>query len=95
MIIDPSDPTLKGGVQLQKVPVIPWNQYVACGLKVYKDGEIQTCIFDPKPMVAAEETFQVLRFLVACQERKPGPVAWHTVPESVKKHFRFQDSPAV
>jgi hypothetical protein len=80
-----------GGVQLQRVPVIPWEAFTACGLKVYKDGKVQPCVFDPQPMVTADEAFQVLRLLLASMSAKPGPVSWETVPEEVTKHFRFQD----
>lgn len=87
----PNDPALRGGINLQKVPVIPWEAFVACGLQVYKDGKIQPCLFDPKPMDTTDEAFQTLRFLLAGQQRKPGPVSWETVPDQVKRHFRFQD----
>lgn len=93
-IINPYDQSLKGGVQLQRVPVIPWQAFVACGLQVYSDGKVQPCIFDPQPMVTADEAFQVLRFLMATQRPKPGPIAWKTVPEEVRRHFRFSGEKA-
>ena len=90
MINIPNDPSLQGGVPLQQFPVIPWNAYVACGLKVFKDDKIQSCIFAPQPMETPDEVFQVLRSLMAAQQNKPGPIAWETVPEEVQKHFAFQ-----
>jgi hypothetical protein len=91
MLINPYDKSLKGGVQLQRVPVIPWDAFVSCGLKVHKDRKMQSCIFDPQPMTTADEAFQVLRLLIATQRPKPGPIAWETVPEEVARHFRFPD----
>lgn len=88
---NPRGNILKGGVQLQRVPVIPWDAFVSCGLNAYKDGKVRTCIFDPQPMVTADEAFQVLRFLMAAQRPKPGPIAWDTVPEEVVRHFRFKE----
>jgi hypothetical protein len=88
----PNDPALRGGIPLQRVPVIPWEAFVACGLKVHRDGKIQLCLFEPQPMDTAEEAFQTIRFLLASQQGKPGPVSWETVPDEVKRHFRFQDS---
>lgn len=89
MIIDPNNDPTRGGIPLQKVPLIPWDAFVHCGLKVYWDGEIQLAVFDPQPMESAEEAFQTLRLLMAAQSQKPGPIAWETVPEVVQKHFRF------
>jgi hypothetical protein len=95
MVINPYDKSftgaLKGGVPLQRVPVIPWNAFVACGLKVCLNGKMRSCIFDPQPMVTADEAFQVMRLLLAVQNPKPGPIAWETVPEEVQRHFRFMD----
>ena len=88
-IINPNDPSLKGGVQLQRVPVIPWEAFVACGMQVYKDGKVKAALFDPKPMITADEAFQVMRLLMAAQRQKPGPIAWDTVPDEVQRHFRF------
>ena len=93
-IINPNDPSLRGGVQLQRVPVISWDAFVACGLQVYESGKVRAAIFDPKPMEDADEAFQTLRLLVAAQGKKPGPINWDSVPEEVRRHFRFQDAPA-
>lgn len=96
MIINPNDPSLRGGVQLKRVPVIPWNAFVACGLQVFTNGKVQLAILDPQPMVTADEAFQTIRLLIAAMGQKPGPVAWDTVPEEVKRHFRFKgDEPPV
>jgi len=107
MPFNPNDPALKGGVSLQKVPVVPWDTMVGIGVQVYKDEKIKLAIFDPQPMFEAEEAFQTLRLLMAVQQqtiksllaklgmarlaRQPGPVAWDTVPESVRRHFCFKD----
>jgi len=94
-VFNPNDPALKGGVQLQRVPVIPWDAFVGCGLQVYKEEKIQPAIFEPNPMETAEEAFQTMRFLLAAQQRKPGPIQWDTVPPEVQRHFKFQpDSPS-
>lgn len=94
MIINPNDPSLRGGVPLQRVPVIPWPAFVACGLHVCIDGKVRPAIFEPQSMETADEAFQTLRFLLAAQQRKPGPVDWKTVPPEVQRHFRFQDASA-
>lgn len=88
---------IRGGVPLQKVPVIPWDAFVACGLHVYKDGKVQACLFDPQPMETADEAFQTLRLLMAAQGKKPGPIAWDSVPPEVQRHFRFEsdDQPVI
>ena len=91
MRLNPRDPALQGGVPLQRVPVIPWEAFVACGLQVFANGKVRLALFDPQPMVTADEAFQVMRLLLAVQGRKPGPIAWETVPEEVQKHFRFKD----
>jgi len=88
-----NDPSLKGGVPLQRVPVIPWEAFVACGLQVYKDGKVQLSLFDPKPMATADEVLQVMLLLISSQGKKPGPIAWDTVPEEVQRHFKFKDEP--
>ena len=93
MIINPNDHSFRGGIPLQRVPVIPWEAFVACGMKVYLDGKIQACRFVPQPMITADEAFQTLRFLIAAQGGKPGPVAWDTVPDEVRRHFRFESDP--
>lgn len=104
--INPNDPSLKGGVQLNRVPVIAWERMVAIGIQVYRDGKVQLAIFDPQTMEDPEEVFQVLRLLLSIQQQSirtamqklgmapqgpaPGPVAWDTVPECVQRHFRFK-----
>ena len=107
--INPNDPAIRaatrGGIPIQqqkKVPVIPWDAFVACGLQVYRDDKIQLAVFDPQVVsvtgygVSADEVFQTLRLLLAAQGKKPGPIAWDTVPEEIKRHFKFQDDkPAV
>lgn len=70
---------------------IPWGEYVGCTILVYRDGKSQVCYLDPLPMTTADEAFQVMRFLMATQYRQVGSIAWDTVPESVQRHFRFQD----
>ena len=90
MIIQPNNHDLRGGIPLQRVPVIPWEAFVACGMKVHKNGKIQPCVFSPETIIDADEAFQVLRFLFAAQQGKPGPVSWETVPEEVKRHFQFE-----
>ena len=90
MIIQPND--IQGGVQLQKVPVIPWEAFIACGVKVYKDEKIRLAVFDPQPMVTADEVLDTLRFVIAAQRDKPGPVDWKTVPSEVQQHFTFKKS---
>ena len=82
---------IKGGIPLQKVPVIPWEAFVACGLKVYKDDKVQVAVFAPEPMETADEVFQTIRLLIAAMGRKPGPIAWQTVPPQVQRHFQFKD----
>lgn len=108
----PNEPPIFGGVSLQRVPVIPWKIFVGIGIQFYKDGKVQLGIFDPQPMIDAEDAFQTLRLLMCVQqqtikalmyitkmaplERQPGPLQWDTVPESVKKHFRFEgDEPTI
>lgn len=85
---------LQGGIQLQKVPVIPWEGFVACGLKVFdeQDKKVKVAIFDPQPMDEIDEAFQTLRLLIAAQSPKPGPVDWATVPEEVTRHFKIKDA---
>ena len=96
LIINPNDPAIKGGVPLQRVPVIPWSAFVSCGMHVYVEEKLRPAIFDPKPAETADEVMQVMRFLLAAQQKRPGPIDWKTVPESVKRHFRFsQDASAV
>jgi hypothetical protein len=76
--------------------VIPWAAFVACGLKVYRNDKVQVALFDPQPMITVDEAFQTLRLLMAAQGKKPGPIAWETVPEEVQRHFRFEgDKPAI
>lgn len=88
-----------GGIPLQKakeVPVFPWDAFVKCALHVYRDGKVQLALFDPQPMETAEEAFQTMRLINAAQLKKPGPIAWETVPECVQRHFKFEDDqPAI
>lgn len=106
-IINPNGSAFNGGVQLQRVPVIPWDAFVGIGIQFFKDGKVKFAIFDPQPMIDAEDAFQTLRLLMAVQQqtiqslmhitkmaplkRQPGPLQWDTLPGSVKKHFRFKD----
>ncbi len=83
---------IQGGIPLQKVPVIPWDLFVACGLKVFHDKKVKVAIFVPEPMETADEVFQVLRLIMATQSPKPGPVKWETVPETVRKHFQIKEA---
>jgi len=76
---------------MRRVPVIPWDAFVACGVQVHEDGKVRPVLFDPQPMLTVDEAFQTLRFLLAAQMGKPGPVSWETVPEEVRRHFRFKD----
>ena len=82
---------------LRKVPIIPWPAYISCGIKVAVDGKVKLALFTPQPMETAEETFQVLRLILAAQAPKPGPIDWQSVPPEVQRHFSFQpetvDSP--
>ncbi len=84
----------QGGITLQKkkepVPV-PWDAFVALGLYVYRDGELQPALFSPQHPMAAGEVFETLRLLVAGQGKKSGPLAWETVPPEIQRHFKFQD----
>jgi len=80
---------LPGGGQVQRFSILPWEFY--CGTNVFKDGGMQTCIFNPQPSVTLDEAFQTLAFLVAANTPKSGPVAWDTVPEGVQRHFRFKE----
>jgi hypothetical protein len=89
MIINPNDPAIRGGIPLKRVPVIPWDAFVACGLRVHHEGKVKMAVFAPQPMETAEEAFQVLRLIVAAQGPKPGPIAWETVPETVRRHFQI------
>lgn len=73
-----------------RVPIIPWDAYVSCGLKVHVSDKIKIVIFTPQTMETPEEVFQTLRFLMASNSGgKPGPIAWETVPDIVKRHFTF------
>ena len=97
MIINPNDPrslpeAIKGGIPLQKIPVFPWEAFVACGLKVFRDGKLKMATFAPEPMEEVDEVFQVLRLILAAQSPKPGPIDWKTVPLAVQRHFEIKDS---
>lgn len=83
----------QGGVVPQQVPVtpIPWDGYVACGVKVQKDDKVQVALFDPQPMADADEVFQMVRLLLAAVAQRSGVVIWDTVPDGVKRHLRFED----
>ena len=90
MIIEPNDPNIRGGISLQQVPLIPYEMFVACGIKTHFANEIRMAFFDPQPMETLDEVFQTLRFLISSQVPKPGPIKWETVPEEVQRHFRFE-----
>ena len=79
----------------QQVPAIPWDGFVAIGIRVHLDGEVQIAMFDPQPMGTADEVFQIVRLLLAAVRNIPGSVSWDTIPEGVKRHLRIQsDAPA-
>ncbi len=100
------NPATQGGIPLTKVPIIPWDAFVAGGLQVHKDEKIQPAVFDPQPMESWDEVVSVYRLLLSAQSqglqaiaagmgkrpnRPLGVVAWDTVPEEVQRHFRFRD----
>ena len=93
-IINPNNDPANGGVELRKVPVIPWDAFVACGLKVYSEEKVQIAVFTPNPMETIDEAFQVMRMMMAAQVQKPGPIHWETVPEEVRKHFTIREENA-
>ena len=79
----------------RQVPAIPWDGFVAIGIRVHIDGEVQTAMFDPQPMGTADEVFQIVRLLLAAVRNIPGSVSWDTIPEGVQRHLRIQsDAPA-
>ncbi|MHC4294754.1 MAG: hypothetical protein ACYSTL_04140 [Planctomycetota bacterium] len=75
----------------KEVTAFPWDVFVACELNTHKDDKAQKATFAPQWMSTPDEAFQTLRLLIAAFQWEHGPVAWDTVPEEVKKHFRFQD----
>lgn len=88
--------SLQGGVLLNKIPpAIPWENFVACGLRVLHDGKLVLFEFSPQPITEADEAVCLLRMLIAGHGSKPGPLAWETVPKSIQRHFRMLDPASV
>ena len=73
---------------------IPWDAFVACGLRVLNEGQPAVAMLAPKPTTDVDEAISLLRLLLAVHTPKPGPMAWETVPENVRRHFRFVGQPA-
>ena len=86
----------QGGVILNKIPdPIPWDTFVACGLRVLHDGKPAVMLLDPQHTTDVDEAISLFRLLLALHTPKPGPLAWETVPEEVKRHFRPLSKPEI
>lgn len=90
--IQMQDPALRGGVELRQIPVLPWNTFVGYMVHIHKDDKVQPAILDPQPVESPEEAFELMRFILAAQMRKPMAVQWDTVPKYVRRHFRAKDA---
>lgn len=81
-------PGLQGGLLLNKIPPpIPWEAYIQCALRVLHEGKVAVVVLEPQHPVDSDEAVGLFRLLVAVQTPKP-PLAWETVPDGVRRHFR-------
>ncbi len=85
----------QGGVLLNKIPdPIPWGAFVGCALRIMDEGKPAVVVLDPQTTTDVDEAISLFRVLLAMHTPKPGPLAWETVPENVRRHFRFVGPPA-
>ena len=83
-----------GGLLLNKIlDPIPFDAFVACGMRVLHEGQVAVFVFEPQPMTDLGEAVALFRLLVSMHTPKPGPLDWNTVPETVRRHFRSLDQP--
>lgn len=87
---------LQGGMLLNKTPTaIPWENFVACGFRVLHEGKLVVFVFNPQPITEVDEAVGLLRLLIAGHGQKPGPLAWETVPENIRRHFQVLNPASV
>ncbi len=80
----------QGGVLLNQIPdAIPWDAFVACGLRVLHEGKPTVVMLAPEHTTDVDEVVSLFRLLLSMHTPKPGPLAWETVSECVRRHFRF------
>ena len=78
-----------------KIPdPIPWDAYISCGLRVLHEGNPTVVVLDPQHTTDVDEAISLFRLLLAVHTPKSGPLAWETVPETIRRHFRFVGPPA-
>jgi hypothetical protein len=87
---------LQGGLLLNKIPAaIPWEVFVSCGFRVSHGGKLVLFAFTPQPITEVDEAVGLLRLLISGHGQKPGPLAWETVPENIRRHFQVLDPASV
>ena len=80
----------QGGPIRNQIPdPIPWDAFVSCGLRVLHEGKPAVVVLDPQHTTDVDEAIALFRLLLAIHTPKPGPLAMETVPENVRRHFRF------
>ena len=78
-----------------KIPdPIPWGAFVSCGMRVLDEGKPAVMVLDPQQFADLDEAVSLFRLLLSMHTPKPGPIAWETVPEGVRRHFRCFHQPA-
>lgn len=82
--------SLQGGVLLNTIPdPIPWDAFVTCALRVLNEGKPAIVMFTPEHTTDVDEAIALFRLLLSMHTPKPGPLAWETVPDAVRRHFRL------
>ena len=90
-------PALHSGFLINRTPEpIPREVYSACAVRVMHEGKIVATMFDPQHTTDVDEAIGLFRLMFAIQTPSNArPLTWETVPENIRRHFRFLEGVTV